>query len=1132
MSIVSSPNKLKRALFLFTHCLAVLLLCSFELALPAQGESSKSKWDVPLKTLQWKPLIQSVRTAERPNRLVGIADEDQSKGATLYSVRENGGGVTFDVVGNVTQNRTMKWEADIYQKEIGSSNYYLIKYKATGVRRIQGRYPLVSVSGNDTSANRVAVTLLDCAQAINDGQWHIVIGKTDIKFPLNKINIELSTTDSKVALTIDSLYFSSRMPQSPAAFVHRTGARASRDLKPLNLKRYYNDRQSKIVQTLLDKYGNIVDGGVRFGSEHISVDDVPFSVVVDGNNIVRTPERPEVNKEKVEFLGEQVERGIFFPVGRDDKIEISVGKKVSELFFILQAEFSPTVKCAGFGDIPFMFNDIGMFAVELVYADGESDLAFPYSMADKGFIIQRMTAAYAVPADENRKLKSVIFHNRFFGTNINLAAVTLNVSSKRKLPVLVKEPEVIRVPKPAQPPFRKPDMEKKGHRIMCGNTYYDLVINCSDGFAVEKIRNRWSVDTDIELDALSGMEVVSNNKILDQADFETETVSVSGKTATVIFKSRNESIPLRFALNIAVDDSPEISINMEVENSGQNKINATIKFPLLKGISIGKKEDTWIFFPQCRNIISNKNGFHRSYNDQGFPMQFYDIYNPRAGIGLALVTHNLTNAPIDYSLSKSGNGVQAFVEYPGEYYTLDPGDTMELVETTIVPHAGDWHQAMAIYKEWVGSWYNPPQQTQNRDWFNNAFVVRTDHTVEGWARGISKTPPLVDPESGEYILGEGLEADKKYNGFYPDIFHFWWHAYGEWGDWDYKAAGGLTALKAAVDNLQNDYKIPASLYFLMDRCTKTSQAGRKIGAKVTRRKVDGSAMQNDKLWYSCLGSKVWTDYSVETIQRVQKETGVMAVYLDVFPVWRVRPCYSTGHGHKSPYWANEVTNKFVKRVRDALPDETALWSEFNLPDLSSQYVDGNITYYAIKAHELFAKSDDIDRRAALSYQPSISIYRYVFPHIKQFAITWGNERAINKVNRLKFPFFNGEGYEDSTWRLFPDVERDLLEKCLALKKRYLDCFTSKNPAPLVETGRANVYANKFPGDRRTVWTLYNGRYTTVRGKIIAVEHQQGATYYDAWNGKELEPEIIGEKAILSLKLGPQGLGCIVQSQLK
>jgi len=80
----------------------------------------------------------------------------------------------------------------------------------------------------------------------------------------------------------------------------------------------------------------------------------------------------------------------------------------------------------------------------------------------------------------------------------------------------------------------------------------------------------------------------------------------------------------------------------------------------------------------------------------------------------------------------------------------------------------------------------------------------------------------------------------------------------------------------------------------------------------------------------------------------------------------------------------------------------------------------------------------------------------------------------------------------------------------------------------VPTLRAGVYANSFPGKQRTIWTLLNGRFQGVKGELIAVDHVAGATYHDVWNDVPLSPRIEDGRAIMSVDLPPQGVGCVVQ----
>jgi hypothetical protein len=585
-------------------------------------------------------------------------------------------------------------------------------------------------------------------------------------------------------------------------------------------------------------------------------------------------------------------------------------------------------------------------------------------------------------------------------------------------------------------------------------------------------------------------------------------------------------------------------MQLSAQNISPNSISPEIKFPVLNGLQIGSIDDTWVFFPQYRNVISNQDGFHIAANDHTFPMQFYDIYNPKAGFGLALITHNLNYAPLVYSLRKNSAGVSGFVQYPQEFYTIEPNQMMEYTETCLVFHQGDWHESVSAYKDWVKTWrsFDKPD---SRKWFNNISLLKDYFLSEKVSWQDLKIPPMYNRKTKEFQIEEYLQKDKEYwGGLSPDAIHFyrWFHvdgiedqkSYGlgdrAYGEYSYDNYGGLEPFKSAIGKLQKEYNTPVSLYLVPDRCSSGTEIGKRAGEKAVIIRADGSKLAGPNVYYVCPQQKDWQDFFVETAKQVQSDTNADCIYLDVFGLWRTSVCYSREHGHRSPSWYNQAAHDLIQRVREALPDHVAIWTEFPLTDLNTQFVDGNITYYYLSLHETFVKSHDtLEEQAALYSEPSMAVYRFVFPDMKQFDLSAGNERAVNGVNMLKFIFFNGDAVYDNGW-FTPDerTRKELMIKSVAIKKKFSDCFYSANVTPLVPTERAAVYANKFSGKDRILWTLYNGRYTMVSGPTLAIEHQDGAAYYDAWNDAVLSPQIVDGRAIITQKLGPQSLGCIVQ----
>lgn len=836
-----------------------------------------------------------------------------------------------------------------------------------------------------------------------------------------------------------------------------------------------------------------------------NMEGAPFQFQAVAPNLIRRAENAAVNEQRVELFGAKVSRANFIPIARADRIEVPIGQKCREAFLCLVAEFPKMQHRYEVPTVPFALSDVESFAIELDYGDGDPDFAFPYALADGGYVIRRIAGAYAVAADPKRELKRLVLHNKRFGFNAALAAVTLNVAAKPALPALHAEPATPPLPAKSPSTNAPPKLIQGGEHILV-------------------LAHLWG---ELTLDLRRIVRVEGH------APCAVESLDVTARAAHAVLVTGK----LRLELACTLDPAGQVVLGLKARNEGDVPLRAEIQFPCLEDVTLGSVADTWLFFPKTRHVVTHQRGTYRAPNDRSFPHQFMDIYNPRAGYGLAILTHNLQNAVLDYSLAKNENGVTAFVAYPADWWELKPGETRDLIETCIIPHAGDWHAALALYRQWVATWYQD-RGARDADWFRRAFLLKSLVSSAHDAGYIHRTPPCYDRATQTWRVEDWLEADRQQWGALPDTYQFYNWFYDEdrqhemWGDYaeaSYAWIGGLPRFRSAIENIQNKHKTPASVYLIADRCSKDTEIGKKIGKEVACVRKDGSLEADDKMYSVCPGAKPWFDHMVATVKRVQAETGCDSMYLDVFGFSRGLACYSTKHDHIGPLNANQATADFLQAVRAALPATVPIYCEFPLPDTSSQFMDGNIAYYYLTLQEMFGTARDLPNAAPQFAEMPMNLYRFVFPRVKQLCFPVGIEGDPN-FSGLKALFFNGEAHYDATWRLYDDRTLGWLKQCLALKKQYTDCFTSDRPSPFVPTLRAGVVANEFPGKGRTLWTIFNGQYRTLRGAVLRVKHLDGATYHDAWNDKPLAPKIENGGAVLSLKLDPQGLGCVVQTR--
>jgi hypothetical protein len=128
--------------------------------------------------------------------------------------------------------------------------------------------------------------------------------------------------------------------------------------------------------------------------------------------------------------------------------------------------------------------------------------------------------------------------------------------------------------------------------------------------------------------------------------------------------------------------------------------------------------------------------------------------------------------------------------------------------------------------------------------------------------------------------------------------------------------------------------------------------------------------------------------------------------------------------------------------------------------------------------------------------------------------------------------FNGEAIwlEGIATDWFSEDVRATIRRMHQVMHAHLDCFVTDEPEPLVPTLVEGVYANRFPGPRETVWTVYNTNYFTVRGALLEVEHVAGAQYSEDWHGTEVGVEQRDGRARLSFGLGPRDIAVVVQTR--
>jgi len=1141
---VCSPKNLGNGAYIMLDEVEILRGDPAWLDRPLVWAEAPERWLADWSEITWRDNAGGVRRKERPTSVVFVDGAVERGGdAPLQQAAVGEDGMTFTLNGEAGRPRRMSWTGEL-AKAVSTANcrWALLTFRAEGVRRTFRAHPLVTLEGvNDRTAGN-AVTLLEANMALNDGLSHTLLRPLPEGFTLHQLKVVLLTESDSPRLILERLEL---LKTAPAIFnteISAEGARAREGLIAVELGAALNGTLSGWFERALARHGRVLDGARALKPGWVRVSGAPFLIASGERDLALMPESRPRN-ERVEFHRQQVDSYNLGPESRHDTLSVGLDARAREALLLLALCAPPVQKRGGIPYTALRLDDIECLSVELFYDRGESEVAFPYSLADKACCIPaRVLGAYAVAVDPTRRLRGVTLHNRQFGPNFALAGLTLNTSAEavvRELAAIPGPERTARLPEPAARPAA---VTRQGERLTFSNRWYEYSLDLTRGFALDRFVNRWNASAGVRLAPTSGLRVRVGDTIYTGRCFAAEVVRATQTAAELRLTSSRPELPLAITVVITAHDSPELSFVARAENLGSEPLAAELCLPAFAGLALGDLARTRLFFPQYRAVDTAESIALRAPYGPEFTVQFMDVYSRPAGVGLMVRTDNREQRMATFTLRKDADGVAGGVCFPAEFNRIAPGASRSYPRVSLFAHGGDWRAAFELYRDWVRSWYRP-HKSQDKDFFLNAWDLRGYRTSEKVSWRETRTPAILTPDRKEFLLEETFAHDRRYLGHVPDVVHFfnWTHNSrkdrNEYGVHStplaYEQVGGLELFRRAIGEVQTKWGRPLSLYTVTDRFRASAlpdQAlSKALAATAIRRHLDNDASaalratgKVDGIIFPGFGDKRWTDFFVNDIAKMQRDTGCRVVYMDVFP----RFSHLRGRNGVTPR-QDDMT--VVRRVRDALPADVALWTEYSFTDVASQYADGSVHYYFLDLNQTFARRyNRSDRADDLFTEMPLNVGRYVLTRYRTFCLPVYIEAGA-KPSQVDAVFVNGEPFHESTWRLHHSRLRVKINRAYVLKHEYSDCFNSENPTPRVDTAAAGLAANLFPGRNRKLWTLFNGRPKTWSGVVLTVPHRTGATYRDAWNGRELNPNIENGVASISLTLDPQQPGCVVQA---
>ncbi len=820
------------------------------------------------------------------------------------------------------------------------------------------------------------------------------------------------------------------------------------------------------LQTDLAQVRKDLDLEDWFGEANVTSYGVNFRVPVGGPAAVTTP---------VQERGETT-----VPAG-------SWRSYGSALGLLIAAKFPPQMLGYSGWEPADMTDRPEQFIVRLAYEDGTVDEHVPYCLGQKRNGMWRGLNAYAVPLQQGKALKELRLYDGMRTSSFHLVAATVC-------------PQAL-APEVAGPPLRTPPGVYA--ELEVGNVVKMLtsgaVHNGAPFFSVTSEGKTWASDTF----KLTG-----------------QTQNQAGTELT--FANAEAQLEARLRLQQLPGPPQAVQFNLSLRNLAAQPRTFDVICPQLR-TTAEPADDPWYFIPYQCAVWSNKDTTFEAPYSGHLPVQWMDCYNRRTGGGLYLATRDRDLRQRYLQLIKRGVNTTLRIEYRFNP-PLAPNEWVQYPTTVFGTHPGDWRVPWAEYNKWFKSWYKPA--VPRLPWYRDVWNFRTwwTHTM-GVSKDRWKDCNLFDADQQEYQTDKFVARDREQFGGIDMIHFFDWRIskqFGLWGDYShYEELGGLDKFRGMIHHLQGK-GIRVGLYLDTYLCSRKSLIGQAHGEEWAAfdqagHVRTGYSQPDDPMLNLCVNHPGWQDYLAQTCARVARETGCDGIYLDEgMSDYQGYWCWRKDHGHPVPGVNQVGLLELCKKVRAALPHDVAFYTEWVPPDALMPYLDG-----AYQAGLRFS-----DPQLSPGF---LQTARFAFPDFRVLTISNGGSMYDGIWEGMKYSLFSGVPLYSLSWGHDEEC-LPVFRKYSAILHEYGAEFNTMAPRPFVDTEEAEVYANEFPGAKRTVWTLFNGRYDTCSGPVLKVKHVAGATYQDVWTGKAIQPQIAQGMATLGTTLGPRGVGVIVQTR--
>lgn len=1001
------------------------------------------------------------------------------------SMTAQDGTAQFSVEG-MQRIASYRWRFDEPLQIDEDSNTVVFRYRIRGQRLVYTRNPRTLRYFMTVGAGDDEQPIYLWNSLINDGAWHVAANS----FPadafaggLEYVRINLVSEESpRASAELDWIYLGSGLnlvtlrdrfdvsqePRTPAGC----------DFQYIGVP----PTEGATVRGLLNRYHGMYMGAPE---GNISLDGVPFRFTGDAH-----------------VLG----------VMERDELTIPVRGMLPAVYALIATRPEGLDNFTYWGGPINAVYEPERFRIRLDYADGTGFESLPANIAGDSYVMPPGPGLLGVvnPHPE-REVAGVSFVDGTRAVGYHILGITLQRAGEP----LFEMPEAGRpLPPPSRLTDRAPDdhtqIEVGESAVALRSDYLTLELDLTDGIRPSLMFSGILGQDLSPQGPLFTLETAAGR--LTSHDVNVVRADRASPTLATIDWSAEEPVAVTGRLTLEWDGASEIGVSVAVTNGGAEDLRGSLTVTPMPAVTIDEpSENVWTFYPGFGTMISNEPFFADSVKSDHLPLSLVTAWSPENGGGLYVAGRD-TEPRYDahYLLEKYRGRVTAATRYL--YLDVAPGDTAAMPEVALGAYLGDYRTAVAAYRDWMSTWYEPI--SLHPEWFREICTFI----------GITPTLSMFLTEDGRMDLSPHI--DRMSDHFGPiDYQHIYgWFAsqeHGGQGDYShYELLGGEQAWRGALQGLE-DSGVDTGLYLdplLMDERAEAAEIARDWKLIGQDGEVRGWSAGN---FYTCGAIPECRRYWADTYERVARTFPVSGLYMDQVGYWNADTwvCWNPEHDHPMPIGMRVAQAPLVREIRQAVnrvDPNVVTYSEFVPTEIMTQWQDGAFTHN----HRF-----EWERPSTFLVNP---IY-WAVPQVKCFEIYCGNSSNVWENVRLPLRLFWARETLDMAGEPteYAPETAEAIRRLSEVWHEYPQAFATPNPEWLVPTLRQGVYANRFPAPDYEVYVLFNDLPYTADGALIEIPHADGIGYHEAWEDVALSPQIEGATARISLTIPPKKVRVVV-----